>query len=236
MSQVLELFEKGQTITIFGTVFMALGIISFYVNLPGITEAASTIMTWSLTIGGFAWCLAYYSQNVRYITLIRRRAKVRREDLVIAIIWMIFFWGTFIGGLIPTPPSWFRSFYNWLCLDMGGQYQSAGVALVGFYTFSGAYRAFRFNKSFDYSLAVIVAIFVMMSACPLLGLISPALPPVADWVNVTLAGYGYRGITITIGIGSILLGIRVLLGMDRRIYGVMEKEKRERAGEGGRRV
>lgn len=99
---------------------------------------------------------------------------------------------------------------------------SSGIwALLAFYVASASYRAFR-ARSLEATVLLVSAIVVMLGAAPIGAQIWDKFPMMQRWLLDVPNMTGQRGILIGAAIGSFVLSLRVLLGMERGHFGGSE--------------
>ena len=95
--------------------------------------------------------------------------------------------------------------------------ESALAALVLFFLVYAAYRLLRDRITPWNVLFVAVVIVVLLGWMPLEN--ADALADVYDWLLRVPVSAGARGILIGIGLGTVTVGVRVLMGQDRSFRG-----------------
>jgi hypothetical protein len=92
--------------------------------------------------------------------------------------------------------------------------QSSVFALLAFYMAFAAYRALRV-QNLDTLLMVGAGLAVLVGQVPLARDVWAPLPAIKDWILEVPATAGARGIVIGVALGTVVTGMRVLLGVDR---------------------
>jgi len=93
--------------------------------------------------------------------------------------------------------------------------ESALAALVLFFLVYAAFRLMRRRVTVWYGLFSVVTIVVLLGWIPVENL--EALADARDWLVRVPVGAGARGILIGVGLGTVMVGVRVLVGQDRSI-------------------
>lgn len=91
--------------------------------------------------------------------------------------------------------------------------ESALAGLVLFALVYGAYRLTRRRLTWPTVLFVVVLLLLLLGALPLAGL--GPLASIRDWVMAVPVSAGARGILLGIALGTVVTGMRVLVGQDR---------------------
>jgi hypothetical protein len=108
--------------------------------------------------------------------------------------------------LSPTYTTW----YNMIA----GTIPASNNAMIGFFMASAVYRAFR-ARNLESTFLIVAAIFVMLRNVALGGAIHPGIPVIGDWLFAVVNTAAYRGITISMGMGTLIYAFRTLLGYER---------------------
>jgi hypothetical protein len=114
---------------------------------------------------------------------------------------------------------------TWLAL-IGDYYSPTGAAakaIQGFYGISASYRAWR-GRSWKTLIAMALMFLVMLQMSPLGAPIHPLFNDFVDWFRDYIQGAAYRALTMAMAFGGIYLGIRLFLGRELRIFGLLEAE------------
>jgi len=110
------------------------------------------------------------------------------------------------------------SAFLWLFDTMQAPMQQTVFSLLAFFVASAAFRGFRL-RSLESGLLLAVALVVMIGRIPVGELISPQLPRAAAWLVDVPAVAAKRGILIGVGLGSVAVALRVMLGIERAWLG-----------------
>jgi len=94
--------------------------------------------------------------------------------------------------------------------------QATLFSLLAFFIATAAYRAFRL-RSIESLAFLLVAIIVLLGQIPGWGLdaLKEALPWAREWILTVMSLGGARGILLGVALGTIVVGVRLLLGIDR---------------------
>jgi hypothetical protein len=106
--------------------------------------------------------------------------------------------------------------------DLYAPVGATSKSLVGFFALSASYRRFR-TRNVRALVAIILA-FTLMFRLSTIGDLFPAgFTVFADWAVDVVMAAGYRALIVAAAFGGILLGIRVLLGRELRVFGRREE-------------
>ncbi|TVR19772.1 MAG: hypothetical protein EA396_12105 [Anaerolineaceae bacterium] len=91
--------------------------------------------------------------------------------------------------------------------------ESALAGLLFFALVYGAYRALHHAVTWGRVLFVAVIVLILLAALPVDN--ADALHPVRDWLLDVPVSAGVRGLLLGIALGTVVTGVRVLIGVDR---------------------
>jgi len=110
------------------------------------------------------------------------------------------------------------SVFMWLFNNIQAPLQQTVFSLLAFFVASAAYRGFR-ARSVEAALLLGVALVVMIGRIPVGEMMGIGLPESARWLVNIPAVAAKRGILIGIGLGSVAVALRVMLGIERAWLG-----------------
>jgi len=190
-----------------------------------------TAYPWLDAIGGTlidaAVIVAAFALLAGLVNLVRVHARQIRErrthwfySLVLLAVLLI----TLVAGLFPFaagPAGPSQPLVRWLFDHIQVPVQASLSALLAFFVATAAYRLLRI-RNWESAVMLVVALIVLAGQVTL-GL-EPVLPGLRDWILGVPAMAGVRGILLGVALGTIVTGIRLLLGIEHP-YG--EKRNRE---------
>jgi hypothetical protein len=91
-------------------------------------------------------------------------------------------------------------------------------AMVIFWIAQAAFRAFRI-QSWEGALIAVCCFLVLLGNTPVVNYLSPEISAIANWLSIDINKSVARGLWLGIGLGSVVLGIRVILGLERGYLG-----------------
>jgi hypothetical protein len=109
------------------------------------------------------------------------------------------------GISITTQPQ-----FTWLYTNLYAPLDSAVYSILLFYIASASYRAFIARNPMA-TLLLVVAVIIMLGNTSLGGLIWPGILPLRDWIMTVPNTAAFRPITMGVGFGTIILGLRLLI-------------------------
>lgn len=94
--------------------------------------------------------------------------------------------------------------------------QATLFSLLAFFVATAAYRAFRL-RSLESLAFILVAVVVLLGQIPGWALpeLRETLPWARKWILTVMSLGGARGILLGVALGTIVVGVRLLLGIDR---------------------
>ncbi len=90
--------------------------------------------------------------------------------------------------------------------------ESALLALTAVTLLLAGMRLYRSRRHVNSVLFIVVALLTLLSAAPLI--YPPLVKTVMDFVNAVATG-GLRGLLLGVALGTVVTGLRVILGIDR---------------------
>jgi len=107
--------------------------------------------------------------------------------------------------------------YEWMQTYVFGACSGAMYSSLAFYITSATIRSFR-ARNIETAALLIVGFITLMSRTPAFQIYSPIVEA-GIWINDFIVRSSFRGIAIGAGLGSILLGIRTLMGWETGYFG-----------------
>jgi hypothetical protein len=167
---------------------------------------------WAVVIGAFTLGLGGYSIIVRHWRMIVKRRTLWPYSVVLLVTLFTFIATGLITGSVTSPQ------YNWIYSAIVMPISSTLYGMNAFFIASASYRAFR-ARSWEAAVLLVAAIFLMLKNAPIGGVISPILPSIGTIIWDIAGATGMRAILIGIGIGTLALGLRVIIGQEKTPLG-----------------
>lgn len=205
----------------------------------------STIPFWIITIVGFITILEYFFpplntlvgstfETIRnYATILAGAAygigtallaanhgrRIYRRSTspswIFSVVFFVMLLGTFaimlIGGERGPNSTWLFTYV----LAPSGQ---ALYSTTAFYISTAGYRIFRF-RNLDAAVLLISGMIILWSVLPLFTGPFPFLVPIASWLNNVPVVAGYRAFVMGTSLGTIGLGLRIMLQKHPEVLG-----------------
>ncbi len=188
-------------------------VVEYYFPTDATKNAFTILKNWGIIIGAFA--LGFGAVNLFIVYGRRMRRAVSTVDRVFSIWLLALLVITAIVGVTLTSVSdQYQWIYNSIYLPLG----ATMYASLCFYMTAGAYKVLR-ARTVDSALLLITAFLVILGNTPLSAAVWSGFFTWRMWIFDVIVSGAYRGIRIGVGIGSIVLGIRTLLGMETGYLG-----------------
>ena len=212
MSEILKnrQLQIGVMILSFLLVF-----IPYFIESPGLEAASTKLITITAIVNAVTLVLAMYSQIRRGLNIIERRSRgwYFKAWMILSMILMVIF--AFFGR--ETGP------YHWVMYAVINPLSSVNYGILAFYMASTAARAFR-ARSTQAMLLLATGFIVLLYQAPLTGAYAPWLEPIALYFGDTFGMAAGRMFLISVTVGAIVFGVRVLLGKEPSVLGVSKEE------------
>ncbi len=175
------------------------------------------LMTIAAVTNAFTVVIAVYSQFRRSGRFIRekRRGWVFHIYLL-ALLAIMTLSGILLGQHVGA--------YEWLLLAVVTPLSSVIYGILAFYMASAGARAFR-ARSPQAALLLIAGFIVLLYQAPLTGAIFPGIEGAATYLTDTFGMSVSRMFSISVSIGAIVLGVRMLTGKEVAFLGFSEGEE-----------
>lgn len=180
---------------------------SWYLVSPQVDAIANELNIWNMNIMTFTLFVGIFTIFSRYIRGVMDRSRYwpyMLYGMVLIVVWIIF--GSYTGIYSDLYQTAFLSTKITLHIAILGQ-------LIFFMT-SAAYRLFRIRTLRTAVFAICSMTIVALNAPWLLGPF-PVVDKISFWLLNNPSMAGARALMITGGIGGVVLGIRLLLGLEK---------------------
>jgi len=202
--------SKEFIVIVAGLSFLAT-FVPYFIYFPALDTFSTKLITITALVNCFALALAIYSQLMRGMHYVRRRSRgwILKAYMMIAIVLMIIF--ATMGQ--DTGP------YSWVMLAIVNPLSSVNYGILAFYMASTCARAFR-ARNLRALLFLAVGFVVLLYQAPATGIILPGIEPPALYFTGTFAMAVSRTFTISVTLGAIVFGVRVLMGKQPQVLGL----------------
>lgn len=192
---------------------------NWFIDLQPLNDLSNTITNFNTVM--VAFMMGFAGVNILMIHTRRIQRNMSQGNMLevffsVLLLGSLIIWtliGIFMGRSSDT--------YQWLYTNFNLPLSSTAYAATLFYLASATYRVIR-ARSTETTILVVVSIVVIMGNMPMFVTYIPALMTVKNWISDILVTAAYRAITIGVGLGGILMGIRTLLAMETGFLGGTE--------------
>jgi len=189
----------------------------YFFVVPPARAFGDTMVRWAVVIYAFALGL-----GAAIICQVHIRHIIRRTPgqwFYSAILLVMLFLFVIVG--VGLPPIAAHPSYSWIFNSVFAPLDATMYSILVFYMFSAAQRAFR-ARTKEAVLLLIAGCITILSAAPIGELVWADFPKLGEWVMTVPNMAGFRGMTIGVALGTIILGLRTLIGRERGWLGRRE--------------
>lgn len=213
MSSILKRKEVSVALAFGAATFM---ILTYFVDVPGASEASSTLMVWTTLI--LSWSMPLGLVNM--LQLHGRKVSNKRRNYGFSVLFLLILFGTLSTGLILGQKSPYYLFFA----DAWYQPLSASMySILAFYMMSACFIALKI-RNLKSAFLLIPVILVMISNAPI-GELIPVIPDIGRWFLNVQGVAVTRGVRIGTALGTIALGLRTILGWESAVLGILRTEE-----------
>jgi hypothetical protein len=185
--------------------------------LQGLT---TTLMNFQIIMVAFMMGFAGVNLVVLHTRRIQRNMSNNKMfDVVLSVVLLACFFIWTIVGIVIGRNS---DTYSWLFTTFNQPLGATAYAATLFYLASATYRVLRV-RSAETGVLLLVALITILANIPLITTYLPIITDVRTWIADYLVKFSYRSITIGVGLGGILMGVRTLLAMETGYLGAVEE-------------
>ena len=181
----------------------------------------STIGTYFIDCAVIIAAFALFLGLLNVVRVHLRNIRERTKTWPYSVLLLIALFAVLAVGLVtltpsqadqsqPSGPS--HPALQWIFANVMAPIQATLGALLAFLTLAAAYRLFRLRNAA--SVVLLVVALLVLAGQASFGLL-PVLPQLRDWILDVPALAGMRGILLGVALGTVLTGIRLLLGVER---------------------
>jgi hypothetical protein len=185
--------------------------VPYFVDIPALTPISTKLVTIAAITSAFTVVLAVYSQFRRSLSYAIKRTSgwIFKVYMLIALVLMLVF------ALISRT----SGPYTWVTYAVIGPLSSVNYSILVFYMASTAARAYTARNKRALMLLV-TGFIVLLYQAPLTASVFPQITPVSLYIQNTFILAIARMYLISVTLGAIVLGMRVLLGKETKALGV----------------
>lgn len=192
----------------------------WFIKWTPLQDLTSTINNFQIVMSAFMLGFAGVNLLILHTRRIQRNLSDNKMfDVILSVvllgclaIWTIV--GVTLGSQNPN--------YLWLYNNFNVPLYSTAYAATLFYLASATYRVLR-ARSVETTLLLVVGAITIMANMPLMATTVPFLSTILGWITDVLVKSSYRAITIGVGLGGIMTGVRTLLAMETGYLGGVEE-------------
>jgi hypothetical protein len=192
---------------------------NWFIDSTPLNDLSNTITNFNTVM--VAFMMGFAGVNILIIHTRRIQRNMNQGDMInvfysVLLLGSLIIWiavGLFMGRSSDT--------YQWMYTNFNLPLSSTAYAATLFYLASATYRVIR-ARSTETTILVVVSIVVIMGNMPMFVTYIPALMTVKNWLADIVVTAAYRAITIGVGLGGILMGVRTLLAMETGFLGATE--------------
>lgn len=204
-------FIKGREIPLIITFIVGfLMILSYYFgpSVEVLKNTSTVVQKWTVIVAAFALIIGLINISRIHVNHLIKRTKGQW----IFSLWCLALMYTMIalGLLGTTKHPGYQWLYTWVFLPIDATMYSS----LAFFISSAAYRAFK-ARSLEATIMLLSGIVVMLMNAPIGSIIWQGFPVVGKWIMNTPVVGAQRAFMITFVLGTVAVGIRTLLGMER---------------------
>ena len=177
-----------------------------------IRDAARLVSTWGIIIAAFASGLGAINLMLRTYARVKNR---KGYDWIYAIYLMVIFAVFLVVGVSYGHAS---PQFNWWYSTFLLPCSATSYAITLFLMSSAMYRLFK-ARSVEGAALLISAFLVILMNTTSATLIFPGFLVIGNWIMDVLTTSAYRAILIGLALGTVMIGFRTLLGMERGYLG-----------------
>jgi hypothetical protein len=186
-------------------------LVQFFVPSSFSGDVRSEITDWAQIIYAFALIVGVAGLVKYHLSRISRKENGWFFNLVTVSSLAIMAIFGFVSGRGDTSP------FMWLFNNMMAPMQASVFSLLAFFVASAAYRGFQ-AKNAEAVLLLLSTVFIMFGIASI-GNSVPPFSDIANWILLNPSMTARRGIFIGVGLGTIAVSLRVILGVERTYLG-----------------
>jgi hypothetical protein len=186
-------------------------LVAVFVPYPLLSLVAAYLIDVAVILAAFALLLGLLNVLRVHVRRIREGGSARFYSFVLLAGMLV----VLLLGLpsFPNQPSGpAQPAIRWIFEYIQMPIQASFSALLVFFLATAAYRALRVRNA-ESAVMCVVALLVLVGQVSV-GLV-PLLPELKDWILDVPTMAGVRGILLGVALGTVLTGIRLLMGVER---------------------
>jgi len=187
----------------------------YFLNIPALNTASTKLITITAIVTAFTVALAVIAQFRRGMNIINRRSRgwYFKVYMLVTLVLMLLF---SLMGRESGP-------YHWVMYSVVNPLSSVNYGILAFYMASTCARAFRARNT-KAMLLLLSGFIVLLYQAPLTGAFFPGIEPVALYLGDTFGFAAGRMFLISVTVGAIVFGVRVIMGNEPSVLGLGGEE------------
>lgn len=169
------------------------------------------MVRWAVIVAAFAFILGFLNILRVHLGRLAGRGAGRGYSLVLIVTALISLFVTSAGLAVDSA----RRMSDWWFGNVLYPLQAAAAGLVAIVLAFSAFRLLRHRRGVEVLFFLAAALIVLLGTIPLPGVLGTALATLRQWWMEVPAMAGMRGFLIGVGLGTLLVGLRVIVGIDR---------------------
>jgi predicted membrane protein len=190
--------------------------IDWFVRWDPLQTLTAGIMNFQIVMTAFMMGFAGVNLIINHTRRIQRNMRQNSYIDVLASVCLLA--GLFIWTLVGIGLGDQSSQYKWLYTSFNLPLSSTAYAATLFYLASATYRVLRV-RSTETAILLGISLFVIAGNMPLFVTWWNGFQVGKTWISDILVNASYRAITIGVGLGGVLMGVRTLLAMETGYLG-----------------
>jgi len=193
------------------TIIVAIFLIEFALPEGPLSGIKNELTLWLTIVASFTFFVAGITLITRYgRDIMKSDTSVRLYAIEFFVVFAAYFGlALFSGGIAGES-------YKWLYTNLHGNLSQAVWVLYVFLEPWAAYKAFQV-RSIESIILAVTGITYILYLAPSIPAVVPAIGFFAEWIVMVPARAGARGAIITMGVGALLMALRMLAGKERGI-------------------
>jgi hypothetical protein len=192
-------------------VAIALGLVvlsGFFIQVPVLSNLRIILLEWAAILAGVALLLGIYNLLKVHWHKLTVGKQGRFYSLILIISLLTTLTMTLFYG--PTHP-----YSLWIFKYIQMPIESSLMAILSVVLAYSCIRLLR-RRANPYSIIFVVTVLIALLATgPLFGYYIPGLQEFRSWIALVPAAGGARGILLGVALGTIITGLRVIMGVER---------------------
>ncbi|HEC34237.1 MAG TPA: hypothetical protein ENI37_05920 [Chloroflexi bacterium] len=183
----------------------------YLIPYPVLTFMRDQLIRWAVIIAAFAFILGFFNVLRVHLGRITRRKSGGLYSSILILSALVSLAVTTAGFVTSSA----RPLSDWWFHYVLSPLQASAAGLIAFTLSLAAFRLLRSRRSAGALLFLFAAAIVLLGTLPFPGPAGEQLALLREWWLAIPATAGMRGLLIGVGLGTMLMGLRVLTGLDR---------------------